>query len=152
MSARFSALRFVHPDFAQGEVRRGLCLNLRGQLQRVDERASVRQALLLLLSTSPGERVMRPNYGCDLMRLVYAPNDDTTAGLAMHYVREAVERWEPRVEITRLDTSRQDPRPPRAGTDRSSSGALHLAVDYRVRATRETDSILLTLKRLEARV
>ena len=65
----------------------------------VEDDASIRQSLLLLLSTSPGERVMRPDYGCSLRRLVFAPNDDTTAGLAIHYVRQAVERWEPRVEI-----------------------------------------------------
>ena len=43
---------------------------------------SIRQAILLLFSTRPGERVMRPDYGCDIHRLVFSPNDDTTAGLA----------------------------------------------------------------------
>ena len=42
---------------------------------------------------------MRPDYGCELHRLVFSPNDDTTAGLAIHYVRRALERWEPRVEV-----------------------------------------------------
>ena len=41
---------------------------------------------------------MRPGYGCHLFRLAFAPNDDTTAGLAIHYVRQALERWEPRIE------------------------------------------------------
>ena len=71
--------------------------------------ASVRQAILLLLSTRPGERVMRPTYGCDLHRLVFSPNDDTTAGLAIHYVRQALERWEPRIEVIRLDAGREAP-------------------------------------------
>ena len=56
---------------------------------------AVRQSILLLLSTRPGERVMRPDNGCDLYRLAFAPSDDMTAGLAIHYVRQAVERWEP---------------------------------------------------------
>jgi len=46
-----------------------------------------------------GERVLRPEYGCDLHRLVFSPNDATTAGLAVHYVRAALLRWEPRIEI-----------------------------------------------------
>lgn len=42
---------------------------------------------------------MRPDYGCDLLSLAFAPNDETTAGLAIHYVRRAVERFEPRVRV-----------------------------------------------------
>ena len=74
-----------------------------GSIAMVEEDDAIRQALLLLISTRPGERVMRPAYGCDLERLIFSPNDDTTAGLAMHYVRQAVERWEPRVEILGVD-------------------------------------------------
>jgi phage baseplate assembly protein W len=66
---------------------------------------AVRQSLLLLLSTMPGERVMRPTYGCELYRLVFWPNDGTTAGLAIHYVRRAVEQWEPRVRLLRVDAA-----------------------------------------------
>lgn len=97
----------------------------------VDGEDSIRQALLLLLSTMPGERVMRPDYGCDLRRLVFSPVDDTAAGLAVHYVRQAVERWEPRVEIVRLDASRNSAEP----------GRLDVVLEYRVRATRRTDEI-----------
>src|SRR5215468_12298027 len=84
----------------------GLNLSPTGGIEMVEDRDSVRQAILLLLSTRPGERVMRPNYGCDLHRLVFSPNDNTTAGLAIHYVRQAIERWEPRVEVVRLDAER----------------------------------------------
>ena len=56
---------------------------------------AVRQALFLLLSTTPGERLMRPGYGSRLHRLVFAPNDDTTAGLAIHYVRQAIAAGSP---------------------------------------------------------
>jgi len=86
---------------------------------------SVRQALLLLLSTIPGERVMRPTYGSELHRLVFAPNDQTTAGLAIHYVRRAVSRWEPRVDIVDVD----------AGPHPDLPDQLVIRLDYRVRAT-----------------
>ena len=48
--------------------------------------AAIRQSIILLLTTTPGERVMRPDYGCPLHRLMFQPNDATTAGLAIHYV------------------------------------------------------------------
>src|ERR1700709_1544794 len=74
-------------------------------LARDDE--AVRQSIMMLLATIPGERVMRPEYGCPLHRVVFDPNDDTTAGLAIHYVRQAILRFEPRIEILRLDAGAQ---------------------------------------------
>jgi len=65
----------------------------------VDGDDSVRQAILLLLSTVPGERIMRPEYGCLIHQLVFSPNDATTAGLAIHYVQRALDLWEPRVDV-----------------------------------------------------
>ncbi|HUP20556.1 MAG TPA: GPW/gp25 family protein [Gemmatimonadota bacterium] len=109
----------------------GLRLTPSGSLAMVEGDDSVRQALLLLLSTAPGERVMRPRYGCDLRRLAFSPIDDTAAGLAVHYVRQAVERWEPRVEIVRLDAT------PHA----SEPGRLDVFLEYRVRATRRLAEI-----------
>lgn len=98
----------------------------------VEERESVRQAILLLLSTMPGERVMRPEYGCDLEKLVFAPNDDTTAGLAMHYVRQAVTRWEPRVEVLRVDAVRKEEDP----------GRLDIVLEYQLRALVSTERLV----------
>ena len=100
-----------------------------------DEAESVRQAILLLLSTVPGERVMRSLYGCDLFRLIFSPNDDTTAGLAMHYVRQAIERWEPRIDIVRLNASR-------ATFDPS---ALEIQLEYRIRRTAELDLLVYSV-------
>ncbi len=102
----------------------------------VAEAAAVRQGILLLLSTRPGERVMRPTYGCHLYRLIFAPNDDTTAGLAIHYVRQAIDRWEPRIEILRLD----------AGRDPQQAERLEIVLDYRVRTTQQSDSLRFALR------
>jgi phage baseplate assembly protein W len=96
---------------------------------------SVRQAILLLLSTMPGERVMRPDYGCSLHELIFLPNDDTTAGLAIHYVRRAVERWEPRVEILRVDAGRNPEQPE----------LLDVVLEYRVRATQRVEELSFSL-------
>ena len=136
-AARYRAWRFVHPDIVleEGAPSGGLQVTPRGRIDMVQDDASIRQSLLLLLSTSPGERVMRPDYGCYLRRLVFAPNDETTAGLAIHYVRQAVSRWEPRVEIIGVD----------AGQDPIDPERLRIALDYRVRATRRAEAIAYPL-------
>jgi Phage baseplate assembly protein W len=118
------AFRFVGAGFDVG-LTGGLALTSSGGVAMVEDDQAVRQALLLLLSTMPGERVMRPGYGSRLHRLVFAPNDDTTAGLAIHYVREAVRRWEPRVEVIDVD----------AGPDPDAPWRLLVRLEYRVRAS-----------------
>jgi len=133
MDGRYRAWRFVHPDFDTAKTGAGLRLSNRGGIDMVEEHASVRQAILLLLSTRPGERIMRPNYGCNLHRLIFAPNDETTAGLAIHYVNQAIERWEPRVEVLRVDALR--------APELVSSATLEIVFEYRVRATQRADRL-----------
>jgi len=101
----------------------GLMVGMRGGIELVNEADAVRQALLLLISTRPGERVMRPDYGCHLFRLAFQPNDDTTAGLAIHYLRVAVERWEPRVVALKIDADR----------NREHKSRLDIHLQYRLR-------------------
>src|ERR1700736_4358537 len=121
----YRAWRFLHPDLDASAEFAGLSISATGGIEMVSEHASVRQAILLLLSTIPGERVMRPDYGCQLHRLVFSPNDETTAGLAIHYVRQALDRWEPRIDILRLDAERNTEDPEQ----------LIISLEYRVRAT-----------------
>jgi phage baseplate assembly protein W len=135
---RFRALRFVHPDFDAAVGNYGLRVAASGRIDMVDADASVRQAVLLLLTTRPGERVMLPTYGCDLYQLLFAPNDATTAGLAIHYVRLALERWEPRIDILDLDASRSPEDPAR----------LEIRLGYRVRPTLNEEQLTLQLQLL----
>lgn len=133
MEGRFRAWRFVHPDFDKADGAAGLRVSSVGKIEMVEEHAAVRQALLLLLSTRPGERVMHPHYGCNLHRLVFAPNDETTAGLAIHYVRQALTRFEPRVELLRIDALRAE--------DAILAGRLEIVLEYRVKATQRADEL-----------
>lgn len=131
MSApRYNAWRFGHPDFDNAD-HVGLGLNAAGGVEMIAGDASVRQSIMLLLSTMPGERVMRPGYGCSLQRLLFAANDATTAGLAIYYVRQAIERWEPRVAIVRLDAGPAPGRP----------ASLMIELDYRVLSTNQLDQL-----------
>lgn len=141
---KIRAWHFVHPDLDEPDPHAaaagrasvaGLRVSPVGGIALVDDADAVRQALLLLLSTMPGERVMRPTYGCELFRVAFSPNDDTTAGLAMHYVRRAIERFEPRVEIVDLD----------AGANPDDPTRLDVTLDYRVRPTRQRDTLVLTV-------
>ncbi len=136
MSApRYKSVAFIHPDFDASAGMPGLRLTPSGSLATVTDAASVRQALLLLLSTRPGERVNRPTYGCHLFRLVFAPADDTTAGLAIHYVARAVEQWERRITVLSLDASRSPDEPE----------VLEVRLKYRVRTTQLEDEITIAL-------
>ena len=86
---------------------------------------SVRQSIEIILSTRKGERVMRPDFGCDLDKLLFAPNNRTTQALAEFEVSEALKMWEPRIEV--LDVHA------RAGGDNGEQ--LLIEIGYRVRST-----------------
>ncbi|HEY2028934.1 MAG TPA: GPW/gp25 family protein [Myxococcales bacterium] len=109
--------------FALGAGGTGLRV-AQGGLQMAEDDEALRQAILMLISTRPGERVMRPGYGCDLQRLIFAPNDDTTAGLAVHYVRRALATWEPRIDVLSLDAVRE-----------GDGTVLSINLTYRAKAT-----------------
>jgi phage baseplate assembly protein W len=97
----------------------------RGRIAMVSDEESVRQSIWMILSTAPGERVMRPDFGCGLADLVFAPNTPGTAGQAMSAVREALIRWEPRIDVLEVD----------AQPDPTAPNLLLIAVSYRVRST-----------------
>ncbi len=134
-TSRYRAWRFLYPEIDVPQTLAGLSLSPGGRAEMVADHAAVRQSILLLLSTVPGERVMRPGYGCDLYRLIFAPNDDTTAGLAIHYVRQALRRWEPRVRILDLD----------AGRDAADPGRLEIRLQYRLQGRREQQELSFSM-------
>ena len=142
--ARYGAWRFTIPGSEGAGKSDGLRVSNRGGMDMVEGTASVRQALMMLLATRPGERVMRPHYGCYLHRLAFSPNDDTTAGIAIHYVRQAIERWEPRIEVIHLDAARSE--------GNGSSGLLEITLEYRVRATSQTERLAYAFDLMGERV
>jgi phage baseplate assembly protein W len=139
-AAKLRTVRFDLPFDAGGEASdsAGFRLSASGGLTLLEGSAAIRQAIMVLLSTRPGERLMRPDYGCPLHRLAFEPNDAATAGLAIHYIRSALTRWEPRIDILSLVTE------PGADID-AESGRLAVRLEYRVRATSEIASMQLDL-------
>jgi phage baseplate assembly protein W len=82
----------------------------------------IRLSVLTILGTHPGERLMRPTFGCPLRDLVFAPLNLATANLATFYVQDALARWEPRI---RLDEVQVTPT-----TDANGQPSLFIVVRY----------------------
>ncbi|WP_431267349.1 GPW/gp25 family protein [Dankookia sp. P2] len=142
---RVAAWRFDGLSEAGAGRATGPVAALTGGIATVTGDAAIRQSILILLSTIPGERVMRPDYGCPLHRVVLSPNDATTAGLAIHYVRQALLRFEPRIEILHLDAGPAPEDAEAAEADGDSGTRLVIWLRYRVRLTRQTDTIGLAV-------
>ena len=131
----FRSLAFGHPDLDAAGEPPGLQHGTGGALATVTDTESVRQSLLLLLTTRPGERVNRPDYGCRVFQLAFEPADQTTAGLAEYFVSRAIEMWEHRIDVLALHAEVSDDAP----------HVLQIGVAYRIRATGGTDELRLRM-------
>lgn len=69
----------------------------------LEGRESIEQAIHIIISTAPGERIFRPDFGCRIQDLVLAPNNSRIRSLARHYVEESLIRWEPRIRDIRVE-------------------------------------------------
>lgn len=90
----------------------------------VHEAEDVRQAILIILETAKGERLMRPDFGCGLRRLVFEPLSSTTKTLVEREVEEALIAWEPRVELREV-----------VATPDASRAVLSIDIRYVLRST-----------------
>ena len=84
-------------------IGRGLSFPVRtdatGSVALVDGDREIVESIRLILATAPGERPMRPEFGCAIHDLVFAPADSATAGQIAYEVRQSLERWEPRIDL-----------------------------------------------------
>ena len=110
----------------------------RGRLALSRRERDIEEAILIILLTAKGQRVMRPEFGCRIHDLVFAPNDATTAGLAVYYVEEALAMWEPRIRV--LDV--------RAAPDPSASERLLVEIEYEVKATYDRRALVFPFYRI----
>lgn len=108
-----------------------LSLTPRGELALVTGSNDIEQAIQIILETMPGERVMRPSFGCRIWELVFAANDAETQALAAYYVRQALDFWEPRIEVQDVTARSQN-----------DMGALEIAITYTIKATHDTRAII----------
>lgn len=112
-------------DFLGAGVGFPASLDQHGGLRLAAAEESIRQSIWTILSTSPGERVMRPDFGCAIHDHVFAVNSAATAGALAQAVTDALVFWEPRIDVLSV-TTEPDPRRPEY---------LLINISYLVRAT-----------------
>lgn len=94
-----------------------------GALELSEGEQSIRESILLILRTRPGERVMRPDFGCGLSELLFAENNSTTASLMQTTVEEALLEFEPRIDLQEV----------RVNPDAFEENRLNIEIDYIIR-------------------
>lgn len=109
-----------------------LQFNPRGQIALAAGDRDILQAIQLILSTMPGERVMRPEFGCRAWELVFSPIDAETISQMTNYVIAALNRWEPRIVVDDVEAYR----------DTADDGVLLMEIKYTVKATHDPRSIV----------
>ena len=107
-------------------------VDLTGKVALVDGEPELEQSIALILGTIPGERPMRPEFGCRIHDYVFAPADATTAGLIAYEVRQSLLRWEPRIDVTDVIVI----------PDPHDAGVLLVDLRYTVRSTNDPRNLV----------
>jgi uncharacterized protein len=97
--------------------------------------ASVREVMLNILLTRPGERLMRPEFGAGLRDFVHHPNNQTTRALIADATRKSIARWEPRVNVEEVHVE----------PDTQSLSVVNLSIRYRLRQDGSAGNLDLSL-------
>jgi len=103
-----------------------------GGIALVRRERELEESMRLILGTAPGERPMRPEFGCGIHDYVFAPADATTAGRMAYDVRAALERWEPRVDIVDVVV----------GFDPDQEATLFIDITYSIRGTNDRRNLV----------
>jgi phage baseplate assembly protein W len=78
------------------------------QIEYVTGPEKVRQSIWIILATEPGERLMRPDFGCGLRRYLMKPNTSATRALIQRDVQRALGSWEPRIQLKQVNVAPGD--------------------------------------------
>ncbi|MBB5804734.1 phage baseplate assembly protein W [Saccharothrix ecbatanensis] len=103
-----------------------------GSVALVGGEREIVESIRLILATAPGERPMRPEFGCAIHDLVFAPADAATAGRIAYEVRLSLERWEPRISLTDVSV----------GFDEVDQGTLLIDIRYALRGTNDPRNLV----------
>lgn len=106
-----------------------------GALPWARDDQSIREVMLNILLTRPGERLMRPDFGAGLLNFVHQPNNETTRNLIAGVVRKSLQQWEPRVLIDGIEVE----------TSPHSLADVHINIRYRPRHTQAPAELGFTL-------
>ena len=113
-------------------------VDAQGRIALAHQERDIEEAVCIILLTPKGQRMMRPEFGCQIHDLLFAPNNATTAGLAAYYVEDALSMWEPRIRVEQV-TARPDP-------DDASRLLIHIR--YEIKATHDSRSLVFPFYRI----
>lgn len=103
-----------------------------GLVASVQHEEDIRQSIRIILETTPGERVMRPNFGCGIHEMVFDALDSTAIQRIRSIVDESLRRCEARIDV--LDVTVEE--------TPSEQGRLIVEIEYRVRKTNQTGNLV----------
>ena len=109
-----------------------LRVDRQGAIALVSGSDDINEAITLILSTAQGERPMRPLFGCGIHDYVFESIDAYTIGRLEREIRIALDRWEPRIEVTAITVD----------TSRAELGQLPIDIEYAVRATNDRRNLV----------
>ncbi len=100
------------------------------------------ESIRLIIGTALGERPMRPEFGCGIHDLIFAPADSTTAGRAAYEVRRSLRRWEPRIEVEDIDVR----------FDEQNPALMYIGVTYKVKGANDPRNLVFPFYTIPAEV
>jgi phage baseplate assembly protein W len=100
-------------------------INKRGGVAMSRYEEDIEESIVLIVGTAFGERQMRPDFGCGIHDLVFAPNNTNTRSLAVYHIEEALVKWEPRIVDLKI----------LAKTEPEEPNVIYISIDYKVRTT-----------------
>jgi phage baseplate assembly protein W len=107
-------------------------VNALGSVELVNGEKDIQQSIEIILGTRPGERVMRPDFGCRAHDLLFEPRDAVMIGKLQDDVMEALTRWEPRIQVLSVDPV----------LDEDTDGAVLVTIEYQIKSSHDQRSIV----------
>ncbi len=107
-------------------------VNTRGGIALVRGEREIEQAIQIIVTTYPGERPMRPRFGCRMRDFVFRSADNSTAAELSVEVRNAVRQWEPRVDVHEV----------RVAPDPEQRNRLDVDIVYAIKRTNDLRNLV----------
>lgn len=103
-----------------------------GEIASSEGEDSIKESIKIILGTAKGERVMRPDFGCDINEIVFAPINTSTGTLIDFHIREALLIWEPRIDLLNVHVS----------PDENEKNKLVINIEYIVKASNTKSNLV----------
>lgn len=103
-----------------------------GNIALIDGEANIERSVRIVLGTAPGERMMRPDFGCDIHDLVFSTLSPTTLNRMEECVRRALIQWEPRIAVESVD----------AAPDPGTPNKVLIDIEYWIESTNSRSNLV----------